>query len=165
MSSPDGSPKMASIGQDGISVEADKTCCHDCEPRKSWDGYSIPKKTKSKDSMRTYMADRNDDDGASSDPYEDKRSEEEDEIEPNETDSEYELDAICFNPLNDETKYSLDKSKTKYAKEYFKLHLKEEKIRSGIIEESLIPGNNVLNPSEIDDYNEDLCKKWQITSL
>lgn len=85
--------------------------------------------------------------------------------EPKEADSEYEQDAICFNPLNDETKYSLDKSKAKYAKEYCKLHLKEEKIRSSIIEEAPIPGNNVLNPPEIDDYNEDLCNKWQITSL
>lgn len=79
--------------------------------------------------------------------------------EPKEADSEYELDAICFNPLNDETKYSLDKSKAKHAKEYFKLHLKEEKIRSGILEDAPIPSNNGLNPPEIDDYNENLCKK------
>lgn len=49
MSRPDGSPENASIGQDGISVEADKTCSHDGEPRKSCGGYNIPKKTKSKD--------------------------------------------------------------------------------------------------------------------
>lgn len=169
MSSPDGSPERASLGQDGISVETDKTCGHDGEPRKSWGGYSIPKKTKNKDSMRTYMKDRYDDDSASSDPYEDDSSEEEGEIddftyksplsrtrEPKEADSDDELDAKRFDPLNDETEYLLDKSKAKYAKKYFKLHLTEEKIRSCILEDAPIPGNEFLNPPEIDDYIEDL---------
>uniref|UniRef100_A0A8W8JUE2 Uncharacterized protein n=1 Tax=Magallana gigas TaxID=29159 RepID=A0A8W8JUE2_MAGGI len=169
MSSPDGSPERASLGQDGISVETDKTCGHDGEPRKSWGGYSIPKKTKNKDSMRTYMKDRYDDDSASSDPYEDDSSEEEGEIddftyksplsrtrEPKEADSDDELDAKRFDPLDDETEYLLDKSKAKYAKKYFKLHLTEEKIRSCILEDAPIPGNEFLNPPEIDDYIEDL---------
>lgn len=56
MSSPDGSPERASLGQDGISVETDKTCGHDGEPRKSWGDYIIPKKTKSKDSIQFYTA-------------------------------------------------------------------------------------------------------------
>lgn len=80
MSSPDGSPERTSIGLDGISVEADKTCGHDGEPRNSWGGYSIPKKTESKDPMRTYIKGRYDDDRASSDPYKDKSSKEEGEI-------------------------------------------------------------------------------------
>uniref|UniRef100_K1QBG3 Uncharacterized protein n=1 Tax=Magallana gigas TaxID=29159 RepID=K1QBG3_MAGGI len=64
--------------------------------------------------MRTYMKDRYDDDSASSDPYEDDSSEEEGEIddftyksplsrtrEPKEADSDDELDAKRFDPLNE----------------------------------------------------------------
>ena len=47
--------------------------------------------------------------------------------------------------------------KAKYAKKYFKLHLSEEKIRSRILEDAPIPGNDFfLNPPDVDDYLEDL---------
>nr|XP_034313074.1 uncharacterized protein LOC117684547 [Crassostrea gigas] len=120
------------------------------------------------DSVRTYMKDRYDGDSASSDPYEDDNSEEGEiddftyksplsrTLEPKEADSDDELDAKRFDPLNDETEYLLDKSKANYAKKYFKLHLTEEKIRSCILEDAPIPGNEFLNPPEIDDYIEDL---------
>ena len=73
------------------------------------------------------------DDSASSDPYEDdSSSEEEGEVddvtyksqlslhtrdEP-QADSDDELDAKRVDPLSDETEYMLDKSKAKYAKKY-----------------------------------------------
>ena len=171
MSSPICSPDRADLGQDGNSAQSEtlKQCGQDGDPKtKAWDGYCIPKKRKRKG---TIDKDRYEDDSASSDPYEDdSSSEEEGEVddvtyksplslhtrdEP-QVDSDDELDAKRFDPLSDETEYMLDKSKAKYAKKYFKLHLSEEKIRSRILEDAPIPGNDFLNPPDVDDYLEDL---------
>ncbi|XP_062584288.1 uncharacterized protein LOC134246041 [Saccostrea cucullata] len=171
MDSPVCSPDGADVGQDGNSANhADKKllCGQDGDPKK-WGGYSIPKKRLKKGAIDK---DRYEDDSDSSDPYEDDSSSEEDgEIddftykspltqshsrdEP-QADSGDEQDAKRFDPLSDETEYMLDKSKAKYAKKYFKLHLSEEKIRSRILEDAPIPGNQFLNPPDVDDYLEDL---------
>lgn len=72
-------------------------------------------------------------------------------LDGKEADSDDELDTKRFDPLNDETEYLLDKSKAKYAEKYFKLHLTKEKIRSCILEDALLPGNDFFNPPEIDE--------------
>ena len=171
MSSPICSPDRADLGQDGNSAQSEtlKQCGQDGDPKtKAWDGYCIPKKRKRKG---TIDKDRYEDDSASSDPYEDdSSSEEEGEVddvtyksplslhirdEP-QADSDDDLDAKHFDPLSDETEYMLDKSKAKYAKKNFKLHLSEEKIRSRILEDAPIKGNDFLHPPDVDDYLEDL---------
>ena len=58
-------------------------------------------------------------------------------------------------PLH-ENEFILDKSKARYAKKYFKLHLSEDKIRSWVQEDAPIPANGFLNHPEVDDYIEDL---------
>ncbi|XP_061187959.1 uncharacterized protein LOC133195987 [Saccostrea echinata] len=164
--SPDGA---VDFGQDGISAKADSNLCgQDGDPKK-WGGYSIRKKSVRKGAIDK---DRYEDDSESTDPYEDdSSSDEEGEIddftykspltlshtrdEP-QADSDDDLDAKRFDPLSDETEYMLDKSKAKYAKKYFKLHLSEEKIRSRILEDAPIPGNHFVNPPDVDDYLEDL---------
>ena len=55
----------------------------------------------------------------------------------------------------DENEFILDKSKARYAKKYFKLHLSEDKICSWILEDSPIPAYGFLNPPDLDDYMED----------
>lgn len=51
-------------------------------------------------------------------------------------------DDIRFDLLNDKMENFSDKSKPRYAKKYFKLHLTEEEIRSCILEEAPILGND-----------------------
>ena len=170
MSSLECSPDRADIGQDGEFIEADqKTANVGRDGKSRWGEYKIPKKRE----KFTDYKDRYDEshDESESDPYEyedDLLDDDSDVPESNDNrsyrsrahesdeNSDDDGESKRFDPMCDESEFILDKSKAKYAKKYFKLHLSEEKIRSRVLEDAPIPANGFLNPPDIDDYIEDL---------
>ena len=117
--------------------------------------YKIPKK---------YTPGSDSEEGELSDPYEEENRDQSDgnvsdqgQSPPHTRVSDSDEEGPSrFDPLGDTKKFSLDKSKEKYARKFFNRHVTEDVIQSEVLKAAPIPVNTFLCPPEADDYIEDM---------
>jgi hypothetical protein len=60
-----------------------------------------------------------------------------------------------FDPLGEQKKIVLDKSKERYARKFFTSHVADDVIQAQVLKSSPVPGNAFLSPPDADEYIED----------
>ena len=127
-------PEGKHKGQNGKSSRGEHSA-------KDWGGYKFPRNGVSESESDPYSEE--DDDYESFDESTHNSDVEDGEIatdQPRSTkddsDAEDQDDTTRFDPLDEIKDYSLDKSKEKYPKKYFRFHLTEDKIQTAILDDA-----------------------------
>lgn len=139
-------------GPEGIS-EADNNLAQNDHVHAKGSNGSIP------DFLRNYKIPEkssvdSDSEGEISDPYENEDNDH--SSSENESEVESDVGPTRYDPLVNNKQFALDKSKEKYAQNFFNTHIAEDVIKSEILKLSPIPVNTFLCPPECDEFIEDM---------